>query len=68
MRSSSRRWRHWTGGVDVIEVGGSPVVTVYGREGHARLQRDIERITSKPYVTSIQAEVEGLRGGRRQEL
>ena len=47
-------------GVDVINVGGSPVVTVYGREGHARLLDDIAAITNRPYVTSLQAEVEGL--------
>jgi maleate isomerase len=47
-------------GVDVINVGGSPVVTVYGREGHARLLEDIARITKRPHVTSLQAEVEGL--------
>lgn len=48
-------------GVDVINVGGSPVVSVYGRAGHERLLADIGRITSRPYVTSLQAEVEGLR-------
>jgi len=48
-------------GVDVINVGGSPVVAVYGRAGHERLLADIAAITSRPYVTSLQAEVEGLR-------
>lgn len=47
-------------GVDVINVGGSPVVTLYGREGHARLLREIGERTTKPYVTSLQAEVEAL--------
>jgi maleate cis-trans isomerase len=48
-------------GVDVINVGGSPVVSVYGRAGHERLLADIARITDRPFVTSLQAEVEGLR-------
>lgn len=48
-------------GVDVINVGGSPVVSVYGRAGHERLLRDIAAITSRPHVTSLQAEVESLR-------
>ena len=54
-------------GVDVINVGGSPVVTVYGREGHARLLREIGERTTRPYVTSLQAECEALRavGARR---
>jgi maleate cis-trans isomerase len=48
-------------GVDVINVGGSPVVSVHGRAGHERLLRDIAAITNRPFVTSLQAEVEGLR-------
>ncbi|MGH2417840.1 MAG: maleate cis-trans isomerase family protein [Candidatus Limnocylindria bacterium] len=48
-------------GVDVINVGGSPVVSVHGRAGHQRLLDDIAAITNRPYVTSLQAEVEGLR-------
>ena len=48
-------------GVDVINVGGSPVVTVFGREGHARLLREIGEHTTRPYVTSLQAECEALR-------
>ncbi len=48
-------------GVDVINVGGSPVVSVHGRAGHERLLADIAAITSRPFVTSLQAEIEGLR-------
>lgn len=48
-------------GVDVINVGGSPVVSVYGKAGHERLLADIAAITDRPFVTSLQAEVEGLR-------
>jgi len=48
-------------GVDVINVGGSPVVAVHGRAGHARLLADIGAITDRPFVTSLQAELEGLR-------
>jgi maleate isomerase len=48
-------------GVDVINVGGSPVVSVHGRAGHERLLDDIAALTTKPFVTSLQAEVEGLR-------
>ena len=48
-------------GVDVINVGGSPVVSVHGRAGHERLLSDIAAITNRPFVTSLQAEVEGLR-------
>ena len=48
-------------GVDVINVGGSPVVSVHGRAGHERLLDDIAAITSRPFVTSLQAEIEGLR-------
>lgn len=48
-------------GVDVINVGGSPVVSVHGRAGHERLLADIAAITKRPFVTSLQAEVEGLR-------
>jgi arylmalonate decarboxylase len=54
-------------GVDVINVGGSPVVTVHGRAGHERLIREIGARTSRPFVTALQAEIEGIRavGGRR---
>jgi maleate isomerase len=48
-------------GVDVINVGGSPVVSVHGRAGHERLINDIAAITRRQFVTSLQAEVEGLR-------
>jgi len=48
-------------GVDVINVGGSPVVSVHGRAGHERLLKDIAAITRRPFVTSLQAEIEGLR-------
>src|SRR5688572_21929456 len=48
-------------GVDVINVGGSPVVSVHGKAGHERLINDIAAITRRPFVTSLQAEVEGLR-------
>jgi maleate isomerase len=47
-------------GVDVINVGGSPVVSVHGRAGHERLLNDIAAITNRPFVTSLQAEIEGL--------
>jgi len=54
-------------GVDVINVGGSPVVTLYGKAGHERLLVEIGERTSRPYVTSLQAELEGIRavGGSR---
>jgi maleate cis-trans isomerase len=54
-------------GVDVINVGGSPVVTAYGMAGHARLLEEIGARVSRPYVTALQAELEGLRavGGTR---
>lgn len=48
-------------GVDVINVGGSPVVSLYGRAGHDRLLADIGERTSRPFVTSLQAELEALR-------
>jgi len=48
-------------GVDVINVGGSPVVGAYGMAGHARLVSEIGRIVSRPFVTSLQAELEALR-------
>lgn len=48
-------------GVDVINVGGSPVVSAYGRDGHERLVREIAAITHRPFVTSLQAELEALR-------
>ena len=48
-------------GVDVINVGGSPVVGAYGRDGHARLLEEIDRIVTRPFVTSLQAELEALR-------
>ncbi len=48
-------------GMDVINVGGSPVVGVHGRAGHQRLLDDIGRITKRPYVTALLAELEGLR-------
>jgi maleate isomerase len=47
-------------GVDVINVGGSPVVTAFGLSGHARLVEEIATRTSRPFVTALQAEVEGL--------
>jgi arylmalonate decarboxylase len=54
-------------GVDVINVGGSPVVTAFGLAGHARLIEEIAARVSRPFVTALQAELEGLRavGGRR---
>ncbi len=54
-------------GVDVINVGGSPVVTLYGRAGHERLIKEIGQRTSRPFVTALQAEVEAIRlvGGQR---
>lgn len=48
-------------GVDVINVGGSPVVGVHGKAGHDRLLADLARITTRPFVTALQAELEGLR-------
>jgi maleate cis-trans isomerase len=54
-------------GVDVINVGGSPVVSLYGRAGHQRLIDEIGARTSRPFVTALQAEVEAIRalgGGR----
>src|SRR4051794_21796157 len=54
-------------GVDVINVGGSPVVTAHGMAGHARLVEEIAARVSRPFVTALQAELEGLRrvGARR---
>jgi len=54
-------------GVDVINVGGSPVVSLYGRAGHERLLADIAKRTARPFVTSLQAEYEAIRavGGSR---
>lgn len=54
-------------GVDVINVGGSPVVTLYGRAGHQRLIEEIGQRTSRPFVTALQAELEAIRavGGSR---
>ena len=54
-------------GVDVINVGGSPVVSLHGKVGHERLLADIAARTSRPYVTSLQAETEAIRavGGSR---
>lgn len=48
-------------GVDVINVGGSPLVSLHGMAGHERLLADIASRTDKPYVTSLQAELEALR-------
>jgi maleate cis-trans isomerase len=48
-------------GVDVINVGGSPVVTAYGMAGHARLLEEIGARVTRPYVTALQAELEGIR-------
>lgn len=48
-------------GVDVINVGGSPVVTAYGMAGHARLVEEIGARVSRPFVTALQAELEGIR-------
>lgn len=48
-------------GVDVINVGGSPVVSLYGRAGHARLIEEIAARTSRPFVTALQAEIEAIR-------
>ncbi len=47
-------------GVDVINVGGSPVVSLYGRAGHERLKAEIAERTKRPFVTALQAEVEGI--------
>ena len=48
-------------GVDVINVGGSPVVTAHGMAGHARLVDEIAARVTRPFVTALQAELEGLR-------
>jgi maleate isomerase len=48
-------------GVDVINVGGSPVVTLYGKAGHERLIEEIAARTSRPFVTALQAEIEAIR-------
>lgn len=48
-------------GVDVINVGGSPVVTAFGWAGHERLVEEIAQRTSRPFVTALQAEVEAIR-------
>lgn len=47
-------------GVDIINVGGSPVVTVHGMSGHERLVDEIGQRTSRPYVTALQAEMDAL--------
>lgn len=47
-------------GFDVLNVGGSPVVGAHGRDGHQRLLADIAQAVSKPFVTSLQAEIEAL--------
>ncbi|MEZ0241558.1 MAG: hypothetical protein ACAH65_12250 [Chloroflexota bacterium] len=54
-------------GVDVINVGGSPVVGLRGRAGHEQLLADIAARTSRPFVTSLGAELEAIRalGGSR---
>jgi maleate cis-trans isomerase len=54
-------------GVDVINVGGSPVVTLHGKAGHDRLLEEIAARTSRPFVTALQAEIEAIRavGGTR---
>src|SRR5688500_19322744 len=54
-------------GVDVINVGGSPVVSVHGHAGHERLLKGIAARTNRPFVTSLQAETEAIQalGGRR---
>jgi maleate cis-trans isomerase len=54
-------------GVDVINVGGSPVVSLHGWAGHERLLTEIRARTGRPFVTSLQAEVEAIRavGGTR---
>lgn len=48
-------------GVDVINVGGSPLVSLHGLAGHDRLLADIAGRTDRPFVTSLQAELEALR-------
>ena len=54
-------------GVDVINVGGSPVVALYGKAGHERLLSDIAARTNRPFVTSLEAETEAIEAvrGRR---
>src|SRR5688500_6328695 len=47
-------------GVDVINVGGSPVVSLHGKAGHERLLADIAARTKRPFVTSLQAEYEAI--------
>ena len=48
-------------GVDVINVGGSPVVTAYGMAGHARLVEEIAARVTRPFITALQCELEGIR-------
>ena len=54
-------------GVDIVNVGGSPVVTAFGMSGHERLVEEIGRRTSRPFVTALQAEMDAIRasGGSR---
>lgn len=49
-------------GVDVINVGGSPVVSAYGRDGHARLLQEIGGIVDRPLPTPVQARAFELLG------
>jgi len=48
-------------GMDVINVGGSPVVALYGKGGHERLIEEIAARTSRPFVTALQAEIEAIK-------
>src|SRR5688572_25477517 len=48
-------------GVDIINVGGSPVVTAHGMAGHARLVEEIAARVTRPFVTALQCELEGIR-------
>lgn len=47
--------------VDVINVGGSPVVSSRGYTGFIELKETLARVTSRPIVTALQAEIEALR-------
>lgn len=55
-------------GVDVINVGGSPVVTAYGRAGHERLIAEIAARVHRPFVTALQAELESIRSVGAQRV
>ena len=54
--------------IDVINVGGSPVVGFKGYKGYLKLEDDLAKLTNKPIVTSLGATIAALKASGIKKL